>query len=104
MQHFFNFAIELDDDRIVDSVSTNAEKQIIKELTDQIKERLFCGRYNFRSNSTDYNGQLSEYAKEIMLGWLADNKQEIIDKTAELLAKRLSTTKAAKDMKEAAKC
>lgn len=96
MQHIFNFAIELEDEKIVERISDNAEKQIVREIGDQVKEKMFHRQYSYKTRENNYDGQFTEFAKDILTDWLRENKTEIIEKAAELLAKKLATTKAAK--------
>lgn len=102
MQHIFNFAIELEDEKIVERISQNAEKQVIKEIGDHVKDCLFQKSYSYKTYQNEPNGHFTAAAKDIMSGWLTDHKDEIISKTAELLAKKLAMTKAAKAIQEEA--
>ena len=96
MQHLFNFAIELEDEKIVERISDNAEKQIVREIGDLVKEKMFHRQYSYKTRENTYDGQFTEFAKDILTDWLRENKTEIIEKAAELLAKKLSMSKAAK--------
>lgn len=98
MQHIFNFAIEMEDQAIVERVSKNAEKQIIQEIGDHVKDCLFQKCWSYKTGREEPNGHST--AKDIVSDWLTDHKDEIISMTAELLAKKLAMTKAARAIQE----
>lgn len=96
MQHFFNFAVEFDDQKISDQIAKNAESQITKEVGELVKKNLFKKGYSYSSFKDDYDRGFTDAGKEIIAAWLTEHKDLIISKTAELLADKLARTKAAK--------
>lgn len=100
MQHFFNFAVEFDDQKITDQISRNAETQITKEIGEAVKKNLFKKGYSYSSFKDDYDRGFTDSGKEIIDAWLTEHKDIIISKTAELLADKLARTKAAKAVVE----
>lgn len=97
MEHIVQFAISIDDDAIVKNVMANAEKKIIEDLKQQVINKLFEAYWTNR-NADPKHDKLSEFSRNIVLGLLEDNKDEILNQAAELLASRLSRTKKGKEI------
>lgn len=93
MQHIFNIAINVEDERIVESIEKSAEEQVIKEITKQVEDRI-CER--------SYYGRVNNYKPlENMIASridaiLDDNKDLVIEKAAEKLAEKLARSKDGK--------
>lgn len=94
MQHIVEFAISLDDETIKKNIAENAEKEIIREIKQDIMNKVFSPSY-YGANATA-NSPLSEMSMDIVRGFFADNKEAILDKAAEKLADKLARTKAGK--------
>ena len=100
MEHIVQFAVSIDDNAITQYVTKNAEKEIIKDLKQQVANRLFESRY-YRSNADPERDPLSEWAKEeIIDAFLEKNKDKIISEAAKELAIKLARTKAGKAILE----
>ncbi len=100
MEHIVQFAVSIDDDAITQYVTKNAEKEIIKDLKQQVANRLFESRY-YRGNSDPERDPLNEWAKnEIINTFLDENKDKIISEAAKELAVKLARTKAGKAILE----
>lgn len=100
MEHIVQFAISIDDNSITEHVSKNAEKEIIKDLKQQVANKLFEPRY-YKGNADPKIDPLSDWTKsEIIVAFLNENKDRIIAETAKELAIRLSRSKAAKEILE----
>lgn len=95
MEHIVQFAVGIDDKAIVENVTKHAEETITKELTQQVRNRLFESSY-YNKNATEKD-PLNAYAERLLTKWLDDHKEEIVDKAAKLLADKLSRTKAVKE-------
>lgn len=93
MEHFLQFAVNIDDDTIVKRIQENAEKTITKELKTEIGKNIF---------STDYYGRptdrLSEWSASFIEVFLEKYKDQIIEAAANALAEKLLRTKAVKEM------
>jgi hypothetical protein len=93
MQHIFNIAIEIEDERIVQSIEKNVEDKAIKMIIDKLEGRM-CTR--------SYGGRVIDYKPlEEMIGSridviLEENKDFILEKAAEKLADKLARSKAGK--------
>ena len=100
MEHIVQFAVSIDDSAITRYVTKNAEKEIIKDLKQQVTNRLFESRY-YRGDSDPERDPLSEWAKEKIINtFLDENKDKIISEAAKELAVKLSRTKAGKAILE----
>ena len=106
MEHIFNVAISMDDERIKETVANKAEKEIIANLTREV------GRIIFQKCDDLYHGgridrekgydasRLSGWSKMQFENFLKEHKDEIIAGAAKELADRLARTKAAKAILE----
>lgn len=110
MEHIFNVAISMDDDRIKETIANKAEKEIMANLTREVGRVIFektdsWSYYGVRDESKKgYNPNcLSGWAKMQFETFLKEHKDEIIAGAAKELADRLARTKAAKAIFETLK-
>jgi hypothetical protein len=99
MEHIFNVAISMDDDRIKETVANKAEKEIMANLTREVGCVIFerSSYYACGNNNKGYDpNHLSSWAKMQFDNFLKEHKDEIIAGAAKELANRLARTKAAK--------
>lgn len=94
MNHILQFAIDIDDARIVEMIERDAQKQVIGEIKQAVVNRLFDPGY-YRKTAT-ISDKLSDFSKQIVTDFLEANKDEVIDRASKYLAEKLSTRKAAK--------
>lgn len=105
MQHIFNIAIDMDDERIKQAVADKAEKEIMANITREVGRVIFQ-RSSYRYNSygqkdNGYNeNYFSDWAKGAFNDFLKENKEAIIKGAAKELADRLARTKAGKAILE----
>ena len=97
MEHIVQFAISIDDAAITARVSENAEREIIKDLKQQVANKLFKSRY-YSQNVDPKNDPLSQFAENIVYTFLEDNKSAIIENASKMLAEKLARTKAGKEI------
>ena len=97
MEHIVQFAISIDDQTIAKKIEDNAEKQIIKQIEQQIRNGLFEHYY---SSNADEKSELNEYSKRIVENFLEKHKEEILEKAAIHLSDKLVRTKAGKALLE----
>ena len=76
MEHIIQFAIGIDDDRIVKLVEDNASKQIIGDLKQQVANRIFSAYY-CGQNANPSTDKLSDLSVQIVSDFLKDNKDVI---------------------------
>ena len=106
MEHIFNIAINMDDDRIKEAVAAKAEKEIMANLTKEVGQIIFertssyYGYGNSRNNKGYDPNHLSSWSKMQFENFLAKHKDEIITGAAKELADRLVRTKAGKAILE----
>ena len=94
MEHIIQFAVGIDDNAIRDSVTKNAEKQIIQSIERQVRNRLF--ESNYYGRDADEKSRLNGYSEKIIENFFEKHKAEIIEKAAVHLADKLARTKAGK--------
>ena len=92
MEHIIQFGITIDDVAIKKKLEESALKQLSKDLTDDVKKIIFeTNRYS--GKITD---EVTEWTELRFNEFLAQHKDEIVNRAAALLADKLSRTKAAK--------
>lgn len=96
MEHVVQFAIGIDDERIVKLVEENASKQIIGELKQQVANRIFSANY-YGQNANPSRDKLSDVSEKIVADFLEDNKDIIIQRASEILADRMLKSKTIRD-------
>ena len=96
MEHIVQFAIGIDDNAIVKKIEESAEKQIVANLEQQVRDNLF--EANYYGRHADKNSPLGDYSKRLIESFLEKNKEEILEKTAVYLAEKLARSKAGKAM------
>lgn len=94
MEHVLQIGISVDDDAIVRSVTEAAEKQIIKELKNDVEHQLF--KFD-RHWSGETKCGIQDWVKEQVNDFLDVNKNEIIERAAWYLADKMSRTKVVKE-------
>lgn len=87
-EHLIQVAFSIDEDRIVQSMESQLRKKMSDNVEEQVKKALFGDRWS------NYNGVCETVMKE----WLNDNKEDVVNRAAEVLVERLYRTKAVKEM------
>lgn len=108
MDHIFNIAIPVEDERIVAYVEQQAEKQIIDDLRKDVEMALFERRNkSYWSQNEKTLNELqrqrcgkTDYFKDIIRSYLDELKPIIIDAAAKELAVRILRSKAGKELLE----
>lgn len=104
MEHILQFGVNIDDDKIVNSIYESAERQIVKDLQFKVAKRIFTGTGGWSDitpaqiESDSWTIELSGFAQSLIQGFFEDNKEQIINVTAKYLANKLVRTKAVKEM------
>ena len=96
MEHVIQFAVGIDDDRIVNLVEENASKQIIGDLKQQVANRIFSANY-YDKNADPSRDQLSEASVKIVSDFLKDNKDNIVERASEILADKMFKSKTIRE-------
>lgn len=97
MEHIVQFAIGIDDNAIVKNVLAHAEKEIIKELKQEVANKMFEAYY-WNQNADPKKDKLSTFSEHIVVGFLEENKEYILDKAAAILADKLARSKKGKEI------
>lgn len=98
MEHIVQFAIGIDDQAIQENVMRTAELQIVRQIKQDLTDRLFSNRgWNKHASPED---PLSSYALDLLADYLEENKDAIVDRAAKYLADRVSKRKSAQSLKE----
>lgn len=93
MEHIVQFAISIDDDHIKKSIEESAEKQIIDNLKNDIKDAIFCK--NYYGNRTP---ELKDWVQVLIEKEIMKYKEEIIQSAVKELINSMSRTKRAKEV------
>ena len=101
MEHIVQFAIGIDDEAIKEAITENAEKQIIKNIEQQVRDKLFTAQY--WNGHADKDSPLNAFSKNIIDNFLEKHKEELLEKTANYLADKLMRSKAGKALLEGVK-
>ena len=90
MEHILQFGINIDDERIKQSVYNSAKETIVAEVRNDVKRMLFGDSYNYSKRPTA--------AVEVLIKEVLDShKDEIIKMAAVNLADRVFKTKKWKE-------
>jgi len=101
MEHIVQFAIGIDDQKIIDLIERKAEKEIMGALFNKAADIVF--ERNRYASQPNYD-RLSDWTVSRLIDWMDAHQEEIIERTATVLAEKLSRKKMAKsliDSKEA---
>lgn len=91
MEHIVQFAIGIDDEAITKKIQENAEKIITQNIQQRVERCIF---------ETSYYGEvknrLNYSAETILMNWLDDHRDKIIEIASKALAEKMIKTKAVK--------
>lgn len=94
MEHIVQFAIGIDDEAITNKINETAERQIIAQIKKDVEGVLFSkALYSESIDKGNPKGWLIAEVQNI----IAANKDLIIDKAVQELAKNMMKTKAVKE-------
>lgn len=89
MNHPIQFSIDFDDELLKRRIAENAERQVIKNITDELAAELFGVDYYGRPKS----GYVADWVHEKVGEFLSENREEIIAQASKELADRLYRSK-----------
>lgn len=100
MKYPISFDIELDDEFVAKRIADAARECLIKKVCEDAETIIFTHRdsylgYRQRTDKETRNG-LNEDIKNVIAKFMDDNKEEILNRVADNLTKRLANTKQAK--------
>lgn len=98
MEHIVQFAVGIDDNAIRQRVEQSAEKEITKQLADDIKKTFY---------EVDYYGHTSNRPSSFVLAkidsFLENNRDAILEMAADKIAEKLARSKRGKVILEKCK-
>lgn len=89
MQHIINLAFDVDDQRIIDSIETNAEKEVVQDIKNQVEKR-FMTRYYSNDPLRD---MVEKECRKICL----EHEDEIVERAIKLVAEKILRKKSMKE-------
>lgn len=95
MEHIVQFGIGIDDEAIKQNVSANAEKEIIKKISNDVERIIF--EKDVWGNVVNKN-KASDFVERQIDKFLEDNRDTILELTSKYLADRLARTKRGKEI------
>lgn len=98
MQHIVNVAFDFDDKKITDSIEAHVHKEVVDNITEEVKNVIFEQKWGYRKCYDDCNpAPLKRMIEDRVSEVLEENKDIIIDGAIKLLAEKLSRTKQVKE-------
>lgn len=100
MEHIFNIAINVEDEKIIKTIEQKVESEVIKMICSKVEDIIYQRSY-WGTNNKDMSplrNIVNKKVDEILKG----NKDYILAEAAKILADRLLRTKAAKAILEGA--
>lgn len=94
MEHIVQFAIGIDDEAIKNRITDTAEKQITDSIQKDVEKMIFG--VGWRSGEVDKNSP-KEWVKDLVKEVIEANKDLIIYRAVQELAKNMAKTKAVKE-------
>ena len=97
MQHVVTVAFDFDDKTIQKIVESSAEKKIVEEIKDMMLQKIYRSR-GWNSKTIDpKNDPFSEWTESIIRDLFNENKEEIMDRAAKLVADSVKKSKYYKE-------
>lgn len=89
--------IGVDEEAIANEIKENVESQVVAKIVDEVKKQMFNNRYSYVGNEYNDPEPLQNMIKAEIRNILDDNHGLIIKTAANILADKLSRTKAVKE-------
>lgn len=93
MEHILQFAINIDDDAIIRTVSAKAEKVALDEIVKKVEQAIYTTSYSGR-----ITGNYHSWVEEEFNNFLEKHKEEIIARASDKLADKMSRTKRVREV------
>ena len=97
MQHVVTVAFDFDDKTIQKIVESGAEKKIVEEIKDMLLQKIYRSRHWGSRNIDPDNDPLSEWTESIIRDLFNENREEIMERAAKLVADSVKKSKYYKD-------
>lgn len=99
MEHIFNIAINIEDEKIIKTIEESAERQVIKMICSKVEDIIYQRSYYSRNSKPDLS-PLRHIVECKVDEMLTENKNYILNEAAKILADRLFRSKAGKALLE----
>lgn len=97
MQHVITVAFDFDDKTIQKIVESGAEKKIVEEIKDMLLQKIYRSR-SWSNKKIDPNcDPFSEWTESIIRDLFNENREEIMNRAAKLVADSVKKSKYYKD-------
>lgn len=97
MQHVVTVAFDFDDKSIQKIIENGAEKKIVEEIKDMMLQKIYRShRWGSKKIEPDYD-PFSEWTESIIRDLFNENKEEIMDRAAKLVADSVKKSKYYKE-------
>ena len=101
MEHIVHFGITIDDDAIAQRINENVEKQVIANITTEIKKVIFARSYYGSNGINEHDhSPLRDLVRKKVDEIITENKDVILAEASKQLADRLARSKAGKAILE----
>lgn len=97
MEHIVTIAFDFDDKTVSDKIEATAAKVVIDKITHDIEGRIFTKNGWGGGKIDPQRDPLSSFTEKIVRDFLDDNKDNVIEKAAAMLADSYKRTKAWKE-------
>lgn len=97
MEHILQFAINIDDDRIIKNIEASAEEKIIAAITKKVEDCIYDNNMHY-GRRYDREEPLKNMIKKEIERIIEENKDVVLSEASKILADKLSRTKAAKEL------
>ena len=99
MEHIFNIAINVEDEKIVKRIEETAEAQVIDMICSKVEDIIYEKNYWKKKSNNDLT-PLREIVNKQVEDILNKNKDYILNEAAKILADKLARSKAGKALLE----
>lgn len=97
MQHVVTVAFDFDDKTVQKIVESGAEKKIVEEIKDMLLQKIYRSRsWGNKKIDPDYD-PFSEWTESIIRDLFNENREEIMNRAAKLVADSVKKSKYYKD-------
>ena len=99
MEHIFNIAINVEDEKIIKRIEETAEEQVINMICEKVESIIYEKNYWKKKGDNDLT-PLREMVGKKVEEMLKENKDVILNEAAKILADKLARSKAGKALLE----
>ena len=97
MQHVITVAFDFDDKTVEKIVESGAEKKIVEEIKDMLLQKIYRSRHWGNKNIEPDYDPFSEWTESIIRDLFNENREEIMNQAAKLVADSVKKSKYYKE-------